>query len=265
MFNPDTRDLSKCWGDLSKFLFDKVRESDVDFSKSINISQILRYTTVANKISELSAESNEPIKVLDVGCSSGTFYGFLSNNFDRNGKKNFTYKGIEVYKKMIQRAEKEYGAKDNFSIDYFDGNLTPISTFGEFDVVIMQQFIEHISYTCALQQLDEAYKVLPPGGLLVLSSPNPDKANGKDFVYPDHHEYEFTLDEISNLLKERGFVVSDTFGWIGMGDLHHSKLTQDQAQVFDSLSKISQSFAEAITAHLNPNFSSYYLLFAVKQ
>lgn len=262
-FTPDTRDLSKCWGDLSKFIYEKVKNSGVDFASSINISQIIRAVTVSREI--MARVGNEPLRILDVGCSTATMYGFLKENYLRNANKNLKYHGLEVYTRLIDKANKDFGKDSSFQISKFDGNLESIEKFGEQDVVLMQQFIEHIAYDCALQQIAAASKVLKSDGLFVLSSPNPDKKNGKQFVYPDHHEYEFAYEEIEQILQKNDFEIINTFGWIGYGDLNYSALSDIEKDVFDALSFISKSFAEAITAHLNKDFSSYYLVIAKKK
>ena len=263
-FIPDSRDLSKCWGDLSKFIYEKVKNSGVDFANPINISQILRAVTVSREIMSRMSD-DRTLKILDVGCSTATMYGFLKENFMRNGKKNLSYHGLEVYTRLIDKANKDFGNDSSFKVSKFDGNLESIEKFGKMDVVLMQQFIEHIAYDCALQQIAAASRVLESGGLFVVSSPNPDKKNGKQFVYPDHHEYEFSFDEIEKILADNEFEIVNTFGWIGYGDLNHSALSDNEKATYDALSLISGSFADAIMAHINKDFSSYYLIIAKKK
>jgi 2-polyprenyl-3-methyl-5-hydroxy-6-metoxy-1,4-benzoquinol methylase len=96
--------------------------------------------------------------LLDVGCAQGFFLFNAS-------KAGYTTKGVEMSQDAVAYARKEFG---------LDVEAKPFEElrFAEnhFDVVTLWQVLEHVPYP--LMMLKEVHRILKPGGLLVVSTPN---------------------------------------------------------------------------------------------
>jgi SAM-dependent methyltransferase len=96
--------------------------------------------------------------VLDSGCASGRLYNFLK-------EKGVEYFGIDISEKFIDAAKKTY-PDGNFQV--VDALSLPF-TDKYFDKVLSVSVLHHIpSKQLQLQYMKEAFRVLKPGGLLIL-------------------------------------------------------------------------------------------------
>jgi 2-polyprenyl-3-methyl-5-hydroxy-6-metoxy-1,4-benzoquinol methylase len=125
--------------------------------------------------------------VLDIACGSG--YG--TKLLAEAAQKVF---GVDVAEDAVKYAETNYSSSRT---EYLvgDGVSIPLAT-ASVDVVISFETIEHIpDYK---QFLVEVKRVLRPGGVMVLSTPNDlEFAEGNHF-----HVHEFKLDELVGLTKQ---------------------------------------------------------------
>ena len=99
-----------------------------------------------------------PGRLLDVGCASGLLvHQALQTGWEATG--------VEISPLACRRAKEEFG------LDLFQGELAE-ACFPEaaFDVVTFVDVLDHLDDP--LGQLREAYRVLKPGGLLVVRVPN---------------------------------------------------------------------------------------------
>jgi 2-polyprenyl-3-methyl-5-hydroxy-6-metoxy-1,4-benzoquinol methylase len=96
--------------------------------------------------------------LLDIGCAQGFFLFSAS-------KAGYTTKGIEISQDAAEYARREFD---------LDIEAKPFEElrFAEnhFDVVTLWQVLEHVPYP--LMVLKEVHRILKPGGLLVVSTPN---------------------------------------------------------------------------------------------
>ncbi len=99
------------------------------------------------------------LRILDVGCNNG----FIGSMLLR--KKNDVY-GIDIAEHKIRRAKKR-GVKA-IVIDVENESFPFRSNY--FDIVLLTDVIEHVFDTDLL--LQKIYKVLKPGGTLLITTPN---------------------------------------------------------------------------------------------
>ncbi|VVB99046.1 Ubiquinone biosynthesis O-methyltransferase [uncultured archaeon] len=103
-------------------------------------------------------ERLEKGKLLDIGCSSGTYiYGMKSNGWEVTGiepskfaAEKARYLGLNVINSTFEKAE--------------------IAGQGKFDVITMKQVIEHVPYPS--KALGKVHRILRKGGILVVDTPD---------------------------------------------------------------------------------------------
>lgn len=200
----------------------------MDYAKEIYKREEVQYNSKAErvrleKIIELIGRGN---KVLDIGCYDGTLGSRLIK------ESNNVY-GIEINQEVIEIATQK-GIKvitqDINSRFSFENNF--------FDVVVAAEVIEHILDTDFF--IDEIKRVLKPGGILVLSTPNIASLGRRLFLlfgrspyfeaslgYPPEvhsgHIRFFTKYLLFGFLKHKGFEIqefaSDVINFVSSGKI----------------------------------------------
>jgi SAM-dependent methyltransferase len=100
-------------------------------------------------------------------------------------------------------------------VSYRYHSMTDLSSYpsASFDMVYSGQSIEHITRAEAEQVLAEAHRVLRPGGVLALDTPNANvtRLQQAAFIDPDH-KYEYRHAELAAMLRGHGFVIERALG-----------------------------------------------------
>ena len=99
---------------------------------------------------------------LDIGCGPGTFIGTLESAA--------LSMGVDISADQIAYAQKRYGSP-NHQFKRIDPGPLPFEA-GSFQVVTIIELIEHLSMKDNLALRREAFRVLQPDGLLLISTPN---------------------------------------------------------------------------------------------
>ena len=138
----------------------------------------------------LAMEYTRGKTILDIACGEG--YG--SNLIAREAEKVV---GVDVDDKTIKLAKEKYKVKN---LEFIRGEVENIPCASQaFDVVVSFETIEHTEKQ--EQMLSEIKRVLKPGGLLIMSTPEKKaysqllKGNPNPF-----HKKELSLSEFENLL-----------------------------------------------------------------
>jgi len=145
----------------------------------------------------LNSNYSQKGSLIEIGSS----FGYLLNSFKKDG---WQVQGIEPLKIGCQYTETEFGIKA-VPVTLEEAHLEENSV----DIVIMLHVIEHVPSPSST--LREIFRVLKPGGLLVLETPRYDtwmfKLLGKRerSLSCDGHIYFFTTDTLRNLAKQIGF------------------------------------------------------------
>jgi ubiquinone/menaquinone biosynthesis C-methylase UbiE len=143
--------------------------------------------------------------VLDVACGEG--YG--TDLLMRAGATSAL--GVDISELAVQHASKKYYA---LGARYILGNAERLDlTDNSFDVVVSFETIEHLPNYLAY--LAEVRRVLRPGGIYLVSTPNrlresPGRGRNDKPLNP-HHVREFTRDELLPILREY-FTVDAVYG-----------------------------------------------------
>lgn len=140
-------------------------------------------------------------KLLDIGCADGEFLSYAKKSgwqvcgveISKEGYEKCREKCIEVYNKELRNI----GFKDN-----------------SFDVVTLWDVIEHYIYP--KDELKEIYRILKPGGVLFISTPNHKKgrligANWFGYNASYEHLSYFEGTTLAKMLIDVGFGIDTSF------------------------------------------------------
>jgi SAM-dependent methyltransferase len=100
---------------------------------------------------------------LDIGCGAGTFIGSLLPGLHDS-------LGIDISRNQTDYANRQYGGEGRRFETVAAGTL-PFSD-ASFDVVTTIELIEHLPENVTQSLLAECVRVLRPGGILLVSTPN---------------------------------------------------------------------------------------------
>jgi 2-polyprenyl-3-methyl-5-hydroxy-6-metoxy-1,4-benzoquinol methylase len=141
--------------------------------------------------------------VLDIACGEG--YG--SDLLAQTAKK---VTGVDIDLPTIEHAEKTYKRKNLEFIQGTAGQI-PIKGEGIFDVIVSFESIAHLDEPQQHAFLSEIKRLLKPGGVLLISTPDklPYSMN-RSYKNP-HHRREFFTDDLLAFLKTK-FVHVSMFG-----------------------------------------------------
>jgi ubiquinone/menaquinone biosynthesis C-methylase UbiE len=136
--------------------------------------------------------------LLDVGCATGDFLQVMH----RSGR--WDVRGVDTSLEATQYARERYG------LDVFTGEVSEAGyADGYFDVVTMWHVIEHVHDPKGT--LAELHRIMKPGGLLVVSTPNlrswDARIFGRYWVGLDapRHLFVFSPATLQHLLQRAGF------------------------------------------------------------
>jgi 2-polyprenyl-3-methyl-5-hydroxy-6-metoxy-1,4-benzoquinol methylase len=100
-------------------------------------------------------------------------------------------------------------------VSYRYHSMTDLSSYpaASFDMVYSGESIEHITRADAGHVLAEARRVLKPGGVLALDTPNAKLTRLQQDAYIDpDHKYEYRHAEMAAMLRGNGFVIERAMG-----------------------------------------------------
>lgn len=143
-------------------------------------------------------------KLLDIACGPGTFIGTLDASIEAVG--------VDIAAPQISYATEQYGAPGKQFVKIDPGPL-PFED-NHFDIATCIELIEHLTPEQVTQVLSEARRVLKPGGLLLVSTPNYHSGwpllevivnRLSELSYADQHINKFYSSRLRQLLRELGF------------------------------------------------------------
>jgi len=164
-----------------------------NYSEAMQVNAI----TFRRRLQEASRKQRKVGALLDVGCALGDC---LKQAVDLGWPDP---KGLEVSRFAVESAKKK-------NLTVFQGSLLshPFAP-GSFDVILMQDVIEHVPDPVA--HLKEAYALLKPGGMIMLTTPDvgglwSQILGGRWYHYkPGEHLVYFSRSTMSLALANAGF------------------------------------------------------------
>jgi SAM-dependent methyltransferase len=132
-------------------------------------------------------------RVLDAACGEGYGAALLA-------AVARTVVGVDIDAQVVARAAATYGKRDNLSFEAASVAQLPLPD-ASVDVVVSFETIEHLAAADQPRTVAEFARVLAPGGILILSSPNrPEYSDARNYANP-FHLHELDRDELSQLLQ----------------------------------------------------------------
>lgn len=168
--------------------------------------------------------------VLDAGCGNGYLLFQLRKRFKR-------LIGLEYSPHRLEQARLNLTGLPFEPLLGSAEAMTEIGT-GTLDCVVSADTIEHIPDVYAASR--EIFRVLRPGGLLILNTPNiaslpkrlrllcgrfpstsqPDEGLGSDVLFDGGHLHYFTFRSLARLLEKAGFSIERRLGYGRFGRIH---------------------------------------------
>jgi ubiquinone/menaquinone biosynthesis C-methylase UbiE len=145
---------------------------------------------------------HEPVgTLLDVGCGGGRF-------LNRMQKRGWKVEGSDFDEQATKKVTSRYGIKT------YVGDLCQCELpSNSFDVITMSQTIEHL-YTPETT-LRECLRILKPGGLLVMTTPNVNSIAAAEFGAhwrgweAPRHLHLFSVESLQRLTQHVGFEIGE--------------------------------------------------------
>ncbi len=135
---------------------------------------------------------NREIKILDIGCGMGHFLYFLK----KEGYRNCL--GIDISKECV-----EFCKERNFNVRYIDAFEFLKTNKILFDIIVMNDIIEHLTQEEIIEVLELIYNNLNKNGKIFIKTPN--MANpilGVHGRYIDFsHKIGFTEESLAQVLR----------------------------------------------------------------
>lgn len=110
-------------------------------------------------------EQDQPLRALDLGCGDGVMEQYLYRFFPR-----WTVEAIDVSAESIAMASHLQLPNARFAA--YDGLHIPFDAAG-FDIVLLAGVLHHVSFDLHAALMKDIYRVLKPGGRLIIYEHNP--------------------------------------------------------------------------------------------
>lgn len=151
-------------------------------------------------------------KILDYGCGNGTFIDYLSK--DNSTNEIF---GLDFSKDSVQKSRERNLNNINVKKIIHFSELNQSFSNNSFDIILLIETIEHLRTDLLKSTLNIIYKLLKPGGYIIVTTPFDEdlKANSIYCPFCDaaHHHMQhlqsFTKERLANVLMDNEFIPKD--------------------------------------------------------
>lgn len=167
---------------------------------------------------------NAPLEVLDFGCDPGFIWEHLQNLCAK-----WQYTALDFSPDSVSKLAKKGVGKLNFNgVQHVSGLPSKLNS-AMFDVVLLFEVVEHLKDEYLDGTLTEIYRLLKPGGVLVISTPNDEDLSKSTKFCPDcgaiYHEWQHIRNWSVGRLEQR--LQSHSF------ELRTAKTLDFEAQTYD--------------------------------
>jgi SAM-dependent methyltransferase len=170
-------------------------------SKRILFKEVLRRVMHFKRYNPL-----KNLRILDVGCGAGHFISQLS------ALEDVHIKGIDITHDVLEGLRNRYP-----SVDFEQCNFSekqPLKS--EFDIITAIEVIEHVPYEKQAVFIENCWKSLKDNGMLVMTTPNKDRAHRIPINFQNTQPIEdwLGIQELHDILQNRfQKVIMETCIW----------------------------------------------------
>lgn len=155
-----------------------------------------------------NAPLREQLRVLDFGCGPGSLWQHLQ----RLGS-SWEYTGLDPSKSAISQLDLIAGGSPRFAGADLLSELPTGLAAGSYDLVLLIEVVEHLDDTRLDETLREIARLLKPGGLLFITTPNEENLGASTKFCPDcgarFHEWQhvrsWSDESLARYLAQSGF------------------------------------------------------------
>jgi len=147
------------------------------------------------------------IRVADIGCS----YGKSTISFAKS-IPSARIVGIDIERLAVEGAKEKFKREPNLSFLERDARKTGLPR-ESLDAIVCCQVIEHFTKEDQVKTINEFKRILKPGGVLVISTPDRFilELQGTAGLQPNH-VCELSREEFEELLQNHGFPIVGIYG-----------------------------------------------------
>ncbi|MCR4671755.1 MAG: class I SAM-dependent methyltransferase [Lachnospiraceae bacterium] len=146
--------------------------------------------------------------ILEIGCGSG----YSASLITKENPKSYT--GIDIMPEQLAKAE----ALNLPNAHFFQGDVSDLSRFEDnsFDMIVDFMILHHVEGWRSF--LDEAFRVLRPGGEMYINDLTRKGVHMTDFFFHWEHAEEplFTIQEFGQKASESGLITVEKINYAGL-------------------------------------------------
>jgi SAM-dependent methyltransferase len=185
------------------------------------LAHVSRYSKIAKLFLTESKAIGRPLDVLDIGCGELWALKILYKaHVCKKSEVVGSYVGVDIDHKIMAKNEAKCEAILNiFNAELLTQDVTVNPDFPlqdeSIDFAYSTEVIEHMKQEFVAPWLDSIHRVLRPGGLVYISTPNHDGSNSK---LPADHVYEWGYQELKDELESRWELIEHTGTFIQLNN-----------------------------------------------
>jgi len=192
-------------------------------------------------------------RVLDLGCDVGEIRKIMSGSFYY---KNPLYVGVDIDDERLTQGFEAVGASRT-PVMFIQHDITFPLNFvksNSVDCIFLGETLEHFEEKYAILLLKEMHRVLRKRGKYFISTPVRRNSKGYDF-----HVYEYNPEELVKILKNIGFSVTRTYGWVTTEKVLKKRMSEEDWKIYQRMiKKAHKDIVLPVIVHLNPNYADAF-------
>lgn len=180
-----------------------------------------------------AVKNTEEFSVLDMGCGRGEWLELLKEH-------GYDAEGLDVNKAMIETCDDlGLNAINMDMLDYLKSQEP-----NSYNAITAFQVIEHVEYKALIKIIDESYRVLKPGGVIIFETPNPENliVGSCNFYFDPTHKHPLPPGLISYTVEARGFTKAEILRLHPYGFLDND-ITDESVKKLSVLFNAGQDYA----------------------